>query len=76
MNVWIRDRYAGTSAGRARRTYDPATGFVPFAHRPRAVSVEECMAMGVEGWEYVKKRHDTRLLAERLEPALAEAVAG
>jgi len=36
---------------------------------------EERSALGRNGLEYVKKHHDTRALAEKLEAVLAEVVA-
>lgn len=53
---------------------EDAAGLADAVRRLQAMSVEERMAMGANGREYVKRHHDTRLLAERLERALAEAV--
>lgn len=40
-----------------------------------AMPAEERSALGRNGLEYVKKHHDTRALAEKLEAVLAEVVA-
>ena len=43
--------------------------------RRKAMPAEERSALGRNGLEYVKKHHDTRALAEKLEAVLAEVVA-
>jgi len=53
---------------------EDAAGLADAVRRLQAMSVEERMAMGANGREYVKRHRDTRLLAERLERALADAV--
>ena len=43
--------------------------------RRSAPPAEERSALGRNGLEYVKKHHDTRALAEKLEAVMAEVVA-